>query len=117
MTGQTKTLKDIKAVPPVPTKESFTRLMFDVNRPTVWRIPWGALDMIIGPNRVRRFVKRGAPIPAEAFGRVAVVKTNQEIQAQPTLNPWSRLNQKPVKAKMPRPKSPFRSQRMRGPRL
>lgn len=63
VTGETRTVKDIDAVPARPTKQSFTILRFNSQAPTPQRLPWGAKDMILWPDGTKKFIKAGAPLP------------------------------------------------------
>jgi hypothetical protein len=63
VTGETRTARDIEAVPDRPTKESFTVLSYNGENPTPQRVAWGALDLIIYPDGQQKWVKAGSPPP------------------------------------------------------
>ena len=62
VTGAVETVQDIVAVPPRPTKQSFTVLAFNGETPSPQRIRWGAKDNIIFPDGHQEFINAGAPL-------------------------------------------------------
>ncbi|HEU0020996.1 MAG TPA: hypothetical protein VFR55_04890, partial [Dehalococcoidia bacterium] len=94
------TVKDIEAVPAVPTKRSFTILSLGPGQPQIRREPWGANDLYLAPNGDFAWVKAGEPMPPLDQFRPA-----SEFR-----------NGTPVRAR-DRTRSEFRSRSIRGRRL
>jgi hypothetical protein len=62
-TGEVQTFKDSPVIPDGPTKDSFTPLSYSDRAGRMQRIPWGALDLIIGPGGTFKYVKQGEAMP------------------------------------------------------